>query len=471
MWWTTSSRRSFNWGRIIGPYDIPPVGHNYRISPLGVVPKKQAGQFRLIHHLSYPQGFSINDSIPPELSSVSYATIQDAIAFIQSSTSSVFMAKLDVESAFRIIPISPEDRPLLGFRWRGSYYMDAVLPMGCSSSCAIFECFSTALQWIAENKLHATAVVHFLDDFLFLANSQTKCDADLQAFITMCNQIGVPLAPEKTIAPTTSLICLAIMLDTVALEARLPLDKVQQCTELLNAFACRSKVTLRELQSLIGVLNFACSVDVPGRAFLRRLIDLTVGVAQPHHRIRLTQQAQLDIAMWLQFLQSFNGRSFFLNTHFITGDYLQLYTDASGSVGYGAVYGNQWFHGTWPASWLKHNITTLELYPIVAAVLVWGEEWTNKSVCFYTDNEALVAIINKQTSRDHCVMTLIRKLVLTCLQLNVSFTARHIAGRDNTLADKLSRLQVTEFRALAPWSRILPTTVPPSVSPEGLGNL
>ena len=43
--------------------------------------------------------------------------------------------------------------------------MDAVLPMGCSSSCAIFECFSAALQWIAENKLHATAVVHFLDDF------------------------------------------------------------------------------------------------------------------------------------------------------------------------------------------------------------------------------------------------------------------------------------------------------------------
>ena len=134
-----------------------------------------------------------------------------------------------------------------------------------------------------------------------------------------------------------------------------------------------------------------------------------------------------------------------IHIYFITGDYLQLYTDASGSVGYGAVYGNQWFHGTWPTSWLKHNITTLELYPIVAAVLVWGEEWKNKNVCFYTDNEALVAIINKQTSRDHCVMTLIRKLVLTCLQLNVSFTARHIAGRDNTLADKLSRLQVIEF--------------------------
>ena len=50
-----------------------------------------------------------------------------------------FLAKVDIESAFRIIPVSPLDSPLLGFQWDGKYYMDAVLPMGCSSSCAIFE--------------------------------------------------------------------------------------------------------------------------------------------------------------------------------------------------------------------------------------------------------------------------------------------------------------------------------------------
>ena len=65
---------------------------------------------------------------------------------IKSSSATVYMAKLDVESAFRILPIAPTDRPLLGFRWRGLFYMDAVLPMGCSSSCAIFEAFSDALH-------------------------------------------------------------------------------------------------------------------------------------------------------------------------------------------------------------------------------------------------------------------------------------------------------------------------------------
>ena len=76
----------------------------------------------------------------------------------------------------------------------------------------------------------------------------------------------MPLAAEKTILPTTSLPFLGITLDTIALEARLPPDKLRQCNTLLTDFAARSKVTLKELQSLIGVLNFACSVIVPGRA-------------------------------------------------------------------------------------------------------------------------------------------------------------------------------------------------------------
>ena len=43
-------------GRIMGPYDAPPLYSNYRVSPLGVVPKKAPGEFRMIHHLSHPEG-------------------------------------------------------------------------------------------------------------------------------------------------------------------------------------------------------------------------------------------------------------------------------------------------------------------------------------------------------------------------------------------------------------------------------
>ena len=53
--------------------------------------------------------------------------------------------------------------------------------------------------------------------------------------------------------------------------------------DLLVSFRDREKVTLRKLQALVGFLNFACSVIVPSRPVLRRLIDLTRGVPKPHN--------------------------------------------------------------------------------------------------------------------------------------------------------------------------------------------
>ena len=107
----------------------------------------------------------------------------------------------------------------------------------------------------------------------------------------------------------------------------------------------RQKVTLRELQSLIGLLNFACSVVVPGRAFLRRLINLTIGVKRPHHYIRLTQQIKKDLQIWECFLESFNGRSLFLQEDWSSSHSLRLYTDAAQSSGFGILFGDQWAYG------------------------------------------------------------------------------------------------------------------------------
>ena len=467
-------KKELNLGRIIGPFETIPIDDNFIISPLGVIPKKVPGEYRMIQHLSYPYGSSINDYIPSEFASVNYANVQDAVNLIISTdleAKPVFLAKVDIEAAFRIIPVCPADRPLLGFRWRDQFYMDAVLPMGCSSSCQIFEAFSTALHWIAVNKLGVSGMVHYLDDFLFVAPSMQKCTNDLRVFTEFCLNVGVPLAPDKTLGPANELPFLGITLDAVHMEARLPMDKVDQCKLLLYDFLQRPKVSLKELQSLIGVLSFACYVIIPGRAFLRRLIDLTRGIQRPHHKIRLTTQVKLDLSMWIQFFISFNGRTFFINESFKSGQFLQLYTDASGSIGYGAVYEKQWFFGSWPESWLGYNITVLELYPIVAAVAVWGHMWKNRSVRFYSDNEAVVNIINKQTSKEHHVMTLLRKLVLTCLTYNVKFTAEHVPGVNNNLADKLSRLQVEDFRRLAPWATEQPVELPYESTPVGFGAL
>lgn len=80
------------------------------------------------------------------------------------------------------------------------------------------------------------------------------------------------------------------------------------------------------------------------------------------------------------------------------------------------------------------NIAILEFYPILLAVRVWGHLWRNHAILFFTDNESLVPIINKQTSTDTTLLQMVRWLVLACLQLNILFKAKHILGKNKYLS-------------------------------------
>ena len=65
---------------------------------------------------------------------------------------------------------------------------------------------------------------------------------------------------------------LGIELDTITL------DNVLKIKNSLSEMRVRRKITLRELQSLIGLLSFACCFVQPGRTVLRRLIYRTKGI-------------------------------------------------------------------------------------------------------------------------------------------------------------------------------------------------
>jgi hypothetical protein len=105
------------------------------ISPIGVVPKKEVGQYPLIHHLSYPTDKSINEHIPDELKTAHYSSIDDAIEIILKLGPNATMAKTDI----RIIPIHPHDHAVLGIKFNGCFYFNQCLPMRCASSWSIME--------------------------------------------------------------------------------------------------------------------------------------------------------------------------------------------------------------------------------------------------------------------------------------------------------------------------------------------
>jgi hypothetical protein len=169
-----------------------------------------------------------------------------------------------------------------------------------------------------------------------------------------------------------------------------------------------------------------------------------------NHSLRITREARLDLRAWHEFLENFNGRLICLPNDWASSDTLNLYSHASGSA-YAAVLGCQWFQGSFPDSWLDVNIAVKELLPIVLSVRIWPSLLENKRILFLTDNEAIVPVINKLTSKNHLLMKLIRQLAILTLSLNISCRAKHIPGKTNVIADLLSRQQVHKAKALAPW--------------------
>ena len=131
--------------RLAGPFSSPPF-LVFRVSPLGLVPKKVKGEFRLIHHFSYPKGGSLNDNIPVEFTSVSYATVEDAIRLIQSVGPGCFLAKTDIKNAFQIVPIQPQDYHLLGICWRVCIIMTAVCLSAVQALAKLLKCFHQLLN-------------------------------------------------------------------------------------------------------------------------------------------------------------------------------------------------------------------------------------------------------------------------------------------------------------------------------------
>ena len=185
-------------GRIVGPFHNRPMS-NLQCSPLGLVPKKQPGEFRLIHHLSFPSRASINDFIDEKLCRVKYTSFDEAVGMIADLCKEgrpVFMAKLDIKSAFRLLPVNPLDFDLLGFKFDG-YWIDRSLPFACPISCRLFEMFSCFLEFYIKKVTGVQSIKHYLDDFILAFISRDQCRTVMTQFQDACSNLGVPIAHEK----------------------------------------------------------------------------------------------------------------------------------------------------------------------------------------------------------------------------------------------------------------------------------
>ncbi len=451
-------------GRVAGPFANPPFG-DFQVSPLSLRPKRTPGEFRLIHDLSFPYNKqSVNANIPHDKCTVSYASVDDAINIILSLGPNCYLAKCDIKSAFRLIPVSPSNYYLLGFQLGGKYYHDRCLAMGCSSACRIFESVSTALHWVMREKFGLRNLVHYIDDFLICEESFEKCAKSLEIFESVCQKIQIPLAPEKTEGPAQQLSFLGVHLDTVHLMASLPDDKLTKYSNEVSALLGSENCKMHEIRALAGRLQWATDVIRSGKGFLRRIYSAYAHTRVPYSIIPISSDLREDLLIWHCLFENHNGSIMMDRGRCISSADLGLYTDAS-KTGCAGILGRKWFQIWFPESWYPKNIAIKEMYPIMVAMYVFGDLLADKYIVMHTDNHSVMDIINKQSSKDPELMSMVRQLVLCCLLRNIKFTARHIAGVDNVNADRLSRFQVTARDLVNMGLNLLPESIPVPLMP------
>jgi hypothetical protein len=453
-------------------------------SPLGLVPKSD-GAWRRIHHLSHPQGNSVNDHIPPEWGTLTYASFDQALRLVAEAGPGSTLVKRDLADAFRHIPVSPQDWWLLGFRWEDMWWYDKFLPFGLRTSPFIFDLFSSGLNWILQNELGWSGVLHYLDDFLAVLAPHLDATRYADDFDSLCDDLGLTVKHKKSYSGTCTDF-LGLEIDTAAMEARLPSAKHAKALLLVRTYLRRRSITLLELQSLIGFLSFAAKVVPLGRPFLRRLYNaLSCYSTSPHQHRPVTPQMKEDLRWWLAFLPQWSGVSIIRPTR----EEVFIWTDAAGKKGIGgylleamdnpltSLRPEHAFSARIPRHFRKKHINAKEMMAALKAIELWGPQvLEGKRLYLFIDNSAVVGGLTKHSIRGEAMAPL-RKLLLLAAAWDIELAPRWIPTQENTLADALSRHEwrkiadispmLTQAALRAPTPLELSKTPPPTLQTAG----
>ena len=220
-------------------------------------------------------------------------------------------------------------------------------------------------------------VLHLLDDFLVIDEPSFNAVITMQHLLNVFRKLNVPLALHKSVGSTTCLEYLGIILDSENMITKLPQYNLCRIKDLLYVFLDRRTCTKRELLSLLGHLNYATRVIIHGRSFVSYLLTLAHSVKELHYHVTLNLGYLDDLRMWYEFLDQWNGISFFIDDNFVIAADFDLYTDTSSAIGFGGHFRNKWFQGKWPKLVIDESFSMayLELCHIVIAAVLWGSDW------------------------------------------------------------------------------------------------
>ena len=418
-----------------------------QIHALGAVPKPN-GSVRHITDCSRPLKNSVNNFMRQTFSTFSFNTIDTVIKNVSPGS---FMATVDLQDAYRSVPIHPEDRTHFGLRWdlgNGPVYLtDNFLCFGSRCSAFIFNRLTDAVaRFITKQGI---ICYNYLDDFIIISESYTDALRAENLLIKTLRKLGFYISWRKVASPSQKCRYLGIDIDSVAGKLLLPDDKLSKLHDELLFWKSRKTSSKIQMQRLCGILNFCCKVVRGGRVYMFHMIEL-LKLFNTRKRISLPKSFFEDLDWWTSFSLTFNGSADFFDPVVNT---VELYTDAC-LYGLAAVFNDDFFQSRiFPCANdemfyyavtdnmydlyvpIEHvnNINVLELAAVLLSMIRWSKSIMNCRVLAYCDNLQVCFNLAKDKTKNALSNNWL------CVRNNIYISPVFIPSRYNVDADYLSR--------------------------------
>ena len=201
-----------------------------------------------------------------------YLSIPHSTDLIITKGLGCFLFRKDLKRAYRQIPVDPRDYNLLGYYWNDPLYFDLVLPFGLRSATLACQRTTNAIVHIFYSIYHHQCM-NYIDDFGGVVSSHDDALAAFQELETLFNHLGLESSLEKDCPPSTRMVFLDLIYDTVTTTLEVPDNKLSRASALIRHWLSSPHTTQSDLQSLIGKLCYICACISPGKLFMQRMLS------------------------------------------------------------------------------------------------------------------------------------------------------------------------------------------------------
>eukprot|EP00808_Paulinella_micropora_P030479 g68744.t1 len=464
----------------------PPLLHP-RIAPLGVVAKDES-DLRIIIDLTAGGSLATNTCTPKLFSEFVrleslVSTLVDAHSLTRASRASVYLLKLDVAKAFRLIPIRPMDWHLSVLQWLGRFSVPLRLVFGGRASPGIWDRYGFLFDELLSS---------WLPDWAHLVRwEEARVILSLVQFVA--DRYVFPLKLSKLEGPSFSMQFIGWLFDvTMELPSPIvsvPVGKKERFTE--SARLTLQSPSFKALEKLLGkAFNFAsvfnglrpaaCRVN----AFKHTLPSQ--GPARLQHA-KLPVSVKRDIE-WLARAVRVVPFSVMLRKLYSVSDIsventdVHARSDAGSSFGQGIIILKapgvpdkqvEWAYrkhtdAELKRAWVKtaHSSSVLEVFAIQTATSVFKDFFRGRRVLFQLDKSAAVQALSAGAAQSDNLDSAARCILESFITLGATVRFEHIPRDANDLADALSKNDPMRCLHFAS-SRSLSPAPSPRLSPGG----